>query len=67
MGNLFEWESDFCGEVIRFGVPVFGEGDHGTFPPATLQGNIQDLVLSQCRSALWVDVSPLIPMALVEP
>lgn len=67
-GLLFEWESHhICGDVVRLGVPVFGEGDHGAFPPAVLQGNTQDLVLSQCLSALSVDVSPLILMALVEP
>ena len=59
--------NNICREVIRHGIPLFGEGDLAAFLPSMLNRNIQDLALSVYSSPIRMEVPPLIFTALVEP
>lgn len=59
--------NNICREVIRHGIPLFGEGDLAAFLPSMLNRNIQDLALSVYSSRIRMEVPPLIFTALVEP
>lgn len=54
-------------DVVRCGITLFGEGDLGAFLPATLDDNMQDLVLGAHSSPIRVERRLVIFMRLVEP
>lgn len=58
MGLVFEHKDYVCRDVVRCGITLFGESDLGAFLPATLDDNVQDLVLSAHSSPVRVEASP---------
>lgn len=55
MGLVFEHEDYVSRDVVRCGIALLGEGDLGAFLPATLDDNVQDLVLSAHSSPVRVE------------
>ena len=58
MGLVFEHKDDVGRDVVRCGIALFGEGDLGAFLPATLDDNMQDLVLGAHSSPIRVEAPP---------
>lgn len=54
MRLVFEHEDNVGWDVVRCGITLFGEGDLGTFLPATLDDDMQDFVLSAHSSPIRV-------------
>lgn len=58
MRLVFEHEDNVGWDVVRCGVALFGEGNLGTFFPASFDDNVQDFVLGAHSSPVRVKAPP---------